>query len=66
MESVESLTWLAALGSALQVAIGSTALPLMTFETSYRAEKSFKFWPAYWLVRNKPSLTFIERYQGRI
>jgi hypothetical protein len=68
MESVESLTWLLALGCALQVAIGATT-PLLEdpiFETSCHEDKSFKFWPAYWPVRNKPSLTVIERYQGRI
>ena len=67
----QSLTWLVSLGCALQVAIGATT-PLLEdpiFETSCHEDKSFKFWPAYWPVRNKPCpgiSTVIERYQGRI
>jgi hypothetical protein len=42
-----SLTWCVVLGCALQVAIGATTVLLEDpiFETSCRAEKSFKFWP---------------------
>jgi hypothetical protein len=41
-----ALTWLATLGCALQVAVGATTVLLEDpiFETSCRAEKSFKFW----------------------
>eukprot|EP01046_Picozoa_sp_COSAG06_P037722 COSAG06_NODE_4286_length_4399_cov_3.887907_7_plen_74_part_00 len=41
------LTWCVVLGCALQVAIGATTVLLEDpiFETSCRAEKSFKFWP---------------------